>query len=129
MERQTRQLLCLLGDDLTDSILTELGSGEVLETDLRERVSGSRQTIGRRLGELEGWGIVAGSRRATHRTGPPTTGWRIIDDWVQGFGNIAESRVLDLIERRADRQREAVRERVRSGTRPAGGRAARLSPR
>ena len=124
MERQTRQLLSLLGDDLTDSIVGELGSGEVLEIDLRRRVPGSRQTVGRRLNELERWGIVAGTRRATQRTGPPTTGWRITDDWVREFASIVESKVLDLIERQADRQREAMKEQARARTHLVSGESA-----
>ena len=53
MERQTRQLLEVLADELTDSLLGELSGGEVLETELQRRCSSSRQTISRRLAELE----------------------------------------------------------------------------
>src|SRR6266511_3196213 len=102
MEHQTRQLLRILADDLTDDLLEELSSGEVLETDLRRRMPRSRQTIGRRLEELEAWGIVASQERTTPGPGRPTRGWELSGAAVRRFGNTADAFALALMDARAE---------------------------
>ncbi len=109
MERQTRQLLGTLADDLTDDLILELSRGEMLETELQQRMSSSRQTIGRRLAELELWGIVVGEERQTPGRGRPTRAWRLTSAEITGFLGRADELLLRLLEERARRHREAIR--------------------
>jgi DNA-binding HxlR family transcriptional regulator len=75
MEDQTRQLLRLLADDFTDWLIAELRVGGVLITDLQAKAPESRQTLVRRLKELQAWGITVSERRATPgRVGRPPHG-------------------------------------------------------
>jgi predicted ArsR family transcriptional regulator len=108
MERQTRQLLETLSDDLTNRILEELTEGEALETELQRRIPSSRQTIGRRLAELELWGVIAGDDRHTPGRGRPTRAWRLTSPEVAAFLLEADELLLRLLERRAQRHREAL---------------------
>jgi predicted ArsR family transcriptional regulator len=116
MEDQTRQLLRLLADDLTDRLIEELHIGPVVITDLQDRMPESRQTLVRRLEDLQGWGIAVRYRHPTPGRGRPTGEWRLADDWVQQFENAVDAMVLDLMDRRADRQREGMRRRTRRTT-------------
>jgi predicted ArsR family transcriptional regulator len=109
MERQTRQLLGTLADDLTDDLILELLQGETLETDLQQRVSSSRQTISRRLAELELWGVVIGEDRSTPGRGRPTRAWRLASAQVAAFLSAADELLLRLLEERTRRHREAIR--------------------
>ncbi len=111
MERQTRQLLHLLADDLTEGLVACLAKGEVLETDLRREMPESRQTIGRRLAELETWGIAASEERLTPGRGRPTRAWWLADDAITRFGDAADAFLLDLLERRAAGHRAAIARR------------------
>jgi predicted ArsR family transcriptional regulator len=108
MEHQTRQLLRILADDLVDDIVAELSGGELLETDLQRRIAGSRQTIGRRLGELESWGIAVGEDRQTPGRGRPTRAWRLATPAVSAFLDDADEFLLRLLENRVNRHREAI---------------------
>jgi predicted ArsR family transcriptional regulator len=112
MERQTRQLLEVLADDLTDELLVELSRGQKLETELQRRCPSSRQTIGRRLNELELWGVVAGEDRRTPGRGRPTRAWRLAGPGVASFLREADELLLRLLEARAQRHREAIGPRV-----------------
>jgi predicted ArsR family transcriptional regulator len=116
MEDQTRQLLRLLADDLTDRLIEELHIGPVVITDLQDRMPESRQTLVRRLEDLQGWGIAVRHRHTTPGRGRPTAAWRLADDWVQQFENAVDALVLDLMDRRADRQRKGMRRRTRQTT-------------
>jgi predicted ArsR family transcriptional regulator len=113
MEAQTRQLLRLLADDLTDALLTELAEGERLETELQRRTPSSRQTLTRRLEELETWGIIVSRTRSTPGRGRPTREWRLADIEVAHFGGAADRFLLNLMEQRADRHREAIARRTK----------------
>jgi predicted ArsR family transcriptional regulator len=108
MERQTRQLLEVLADELTDRLLGELSSGEVLETELQRRLSSSRQTIGRRLAELELWGVLLGEDRQTPGRGRPTRAWRLASPEVAAFLREADGLLLRLLEEKARRHRSAL---------------------
>lgn len=123
MERQTRQLLLILGDDLTDELIGELSRGERLETDLQQQLAGSRQTIARRLGELELWGIVVGREHRTPGRGRPTRLWRLSNTAVTRFLAQADELLLGMLEERAQRHREAIRPSAEEG------RVAQLQPR
>jgi predicted ArsR family transcriptional regulator len=109
MERQTRQLLEILADDLTDDLIAELARGQMLETELQRRASASRQTISRRLAELELWGVVAGEDCQTPGRGRPTRAWRLMGAEVMAFLNEADELLLRLLEGRARRHRAAIR--------------------
>jgi predicted ArsR family transcriptional regulator len=122
MERQTRQLLGVLADDLTDELLIELSKGERLETELQQRCASSRQTISRRLTELELWGVVASEDRQTPGRGRPTRAWRLASPEVASFLREADEVLLRLLEDRARRHREAIRPKV------AGDRVRQLRP-
>src|SRR5580704_5301417 len=108
MERQTRQLLGILADDLTDGLITALSRRETLQTELQQFMSSSRQTIGRRLEELELWGVVAGEDRRTPGRGRPTRAWRLTSVEVTAFLGEADELLLRLLEARAERHREAI---------------------
>ena len=108
MERQTRQLLEVLADELTDSLLGELSGGEVLETELQRRCSSSRQTISRRLAELELWGVVVAEDRQTPGRGRPTRAWRLASPAVPAFLREADVLLLSLLEEKAQRHRSAL---------------------
>lgn len=122
MERQTRQLLGVLADDLTDELLIELSRGEQLETELQQRCPRSRQTISRRLTELELWGVVAGEDRQTPGRGRPTRVWRLASPDIVPFLREADEVLMRLLEARARRHREAIRPRA------AGNRVRQLRP-
>lgn len=109
MERQTRQLLRLLADDLVDRLIGRLAAGAVLETDLQKDMPGSRQTIARRLDELENWGVAVSEDRPTPGRGRPTRLWSLADADVILLGTRADEFLLGLLERRADRHRAAIR--------------------
>ena len=109
MERQTRQLLEVLADEMTGCLLAELSNGEVLETALQRRLAGSRQTISRRLSELELWGIVVGEDRQTPGRGRPTRAWRQASADVAAFLAAADELLLVLLEKKAQRHRAALR--------------------
>lgn len=109
MERQTRQLLGVLSDGLTDELLTELSSREMLETELQLVVSGSRQSVGRRLRELEIWGVVVSEDRRTPGRGRPTRAWRLASTEVASFLEGADELLLRMLEDRTRRHREAIR--------------------
>jgi predicted ArsR family transcriptional regulator len=109
MEDQTRQLLRLLADELTDRLVSELANGPVLETALQRDIPGSRQTIGRRLKDLEAWGIVLSDERSTPGKGRPTRIWWLADDGILRFVISADEFLLGLMERRANRLRQAIR--------------------
>jgi|SRR5882724_10840613 len=110
MERQTRHLLRLLADDLTDTLLRELSdNGEALETELQKRVPGSRQTIARRLVELESLGVAAGEDHQTPGRGRPTRSWRLASPEVAEFRRQSDELLLRLLEAQARRHREAIR--------------------
>jgi DNA-binding HxlR family transcriptional regulator len=115
MERQTRQLLEFLADDLTDDLIARLSRGETLETELQRLIPSSRQTIGRRLAELELWGIVVGEDRHTPGPGRPTRAWRLASAEVVAFLGAADEMLLRLLEERARRHREAIRPLVDEG--------------
>lgn len=108
MERQTRQLLGILADELSDELLAELSHGEVLETDLQGRIPSSRQTIRRRLAELELWGVVAGEDCQTPGRGRPTRAWRLASAEAEAFLDEADEMLLRLLEERTRRHREAI---------------------
>jgi predicted ArsR family transcriptional regulator len=108
MERQTRQLIRLLADDLTDWLVDRLVMGPALETDLQQGMNASRQTIARRLEELEGWGIAVSEDRQTPGKGRPTRLWSLADDQIAVFGGEADKFFLGLLERRAARHRKAI---------------------
>jgi predicted ArsR family transcriptional regulator len=122
MERQTRQLLGILADDLTDRLVEALAPGEMLETDLQHQLPSSRQTISRRLEELELWGVVSGEDRPTPGRGRPTRAWRLTGTAVLAFRRDAEELLLRLLEERAARHREAIHQP------PRGGEVRRLRP-
>jgi predicted ArsR family transcriptional regulator len=122
MERQTRQLLAVLADDLTDELLVALSSGEMLETELQRAVSVSRQSIARRLKDLELWGAVVGENRRTPGRGRPTRAWRLASPEVAGFLATADELLLRLLESRARRHRDAIR------LVPTDGKVRRLRP-
>ena len=109
MERQTRQLLGILADDLTGGLIAALSAGEALETQLQRRMSASRQTISRRLAELELWGVVASEDRQTPGRGRPTRAWRLASVEVTAFLGDADELLLRLLEERTRRHREAIR--------------------
>jgi predicted ArsR family transcriptional regulator len=109
MERQTRQLLEVLADDLTDALIVKLSRGEALETELQRLIPSSRQTIGRRLVELELWGIVISEDRQTPGRGRPTRAWQLASAEVVAFTADADEMLLRLLEERAHRHREAIR--------------------
>ena len=110
MESQTRQLLRTLADDLTDALLGELiKRREVLETDLQDQVAGSRQSISRRLAELEALGIVVGASHRTSGRGRPTRSWRIASPEITEFRHQADEVLLRLLEGQAERHRKAIR--------------------
>lgn len=113
MERQTRQLLRFLADDLTDCLVDRLAAAPALETELQKDMPGSRQTIARRLEELEGWGIVIGEDRPTPGRGRPTRAWSLADDQIAPFCAGADEFFLGLLERRAERHRNAIRPAAR----------------
>lgn len=110
MEHQTRQLLRALADDLTQGLLEVLAEeGEAAETELQKRLPRSRQTISRRLEELELWGILSSREYPTAGRGRPTRGWRLIAPTILDFMTSADELVLELLEDRAARHRKAVR--------------------
>lgn len=109
MERQTRQLLAILADDLTDELVTELMKGKALETELQQLVAASRQTIARRLSELELWGVVVSENCRTPGRGRPTRAWRLASTEIASFLSRADEAMLRLLEERARRHREAIR--------------------
>jgi predicted ArsR family transcriptional regulator len=110
MERQTRQLLRALADDLTDALLRELTEeGGVLETELQRRVPGSRQTIARRLVELESLGVAVGEDEQTSGRGRPTRHWSLASPEVAEFRREADEFLLRLLEGQSRRHREAIR--------------------
>jgi predicted ArsR family transcriptional regulator len=109
MEPQTRQLLRLLADDLTDRLVDRLAASPALETELQRSMGGSRQTIARRLEELRGWGIVASEDRQTPGKGRPTRSWSLADREAALFCAAADEFLLRLLERRAARHRQAIR--------------------
>ncbi len=110
MERQTRQLLRALADDLTDALLRELAEeGGVLETELQRRVPGSRQTIARRLVELESLGVAIGEDEQTSGRGRPTRNWSLASPEVAEFRREADEFLLRLLEGQSRRHREAIR--------------------
>ncbi len=108
MERQTRQLLRLLADDLADRLVSRLAMGPALETELQKNMPGSRQTIARRLEELEGWGIAVSEDRSTPGKGRPTRLWSLADGGILPFCAEADELFLGLLERRTARHREAI---------------------
>jgi predicted ArsR family transcriptional regulator len=108
MERQTRQLLRTIADGLTDGLLDELARGERLETDLQRALPGSRQSISRRLEELELWGLVVAEVRATPGRGRPTRVWRLASSVVLRFRQDADGLLLQLLEERAASHRRAI---------------------
>jgi predicted ArsR family transcriptional regulator len=110
MERQTRHLLRVLADDLTDALLREITkSGRALETDLQRRVPGSRQTIARRLAELESLGVAIGEDQPTPGRGRPTRSWFLASPEVAKFRREADEFLLRLLEGQALRHGEAIR--------------------
>ncbi len=109
MERQTRQLLGVLADELTDDLIAKLARGEMLETELQRCVPGSRQRIGRRLADLELWGVVVSEQRRTPGRGRPTRAWRLASSDVIAFLADADELLLRLLETRTLRHREAIR--------------------
>ncbi|MGH3430645.1 MAG: hypothetical protein ACRD3Q_17555 [Terriglobales bacterium] len=109
MERQTRQLLRVLTDDLTDRLVARLAIGPALETELQKDLPGSRQTIARRLEELDGWGIAMSEDRTTPGRGRPTRSWSLADSEIASFSVAADEFLLGLLERRAARHRRAIR--------------------
>src|SRR4249919_2019869 len=109
MEPQTRQLLRTLADDLTDALLGELTERRgLLETDLQRRVAGSRQSIARRLADLETLGIVIGEEHRTPGRGRPTRSWRIASPEVTEFRHQADEFLLQLLEGQVERHRTAI---------------------
>ncbi len=100
--------MALLADDLTAELLAQLRKSSVAETDLRRRVGASRQSISRRLADLESWSIVAGARQPTPGRGAPTTMWRLAGPWIFTFEEVADRLVLQLLEEVAAEQRAAV---------------------
>jgi predicted ArsR family transcriptional regulator len=117
MESQTRYLLRVLADDLTDRLVTQLAVSPALETDLRKDMPGSRQTIARRLEELEGWGIALSEDRSTPGKGRPTRLWSLADEEIASFGIAADEFLLGLLERRTARHRKAIGLAVDEGRR------------
>jgi predicted ArsR family transcriptional regulator len=111
MEPQTRQLLSVLADDLTDRLVSRLAAGPALETELQAELPESRQTIGRRLEEMEMQGIAVSDTRPTSGKGRPTRSWALADPEIASFGNAADEFLLGLLERRAERHRQAIRSR------------------
>ncbi|HUB99423.1 MAG TPA: hypothetical protein VMS11_06330 [Solirubrobacterales bacterium] len=118
MERQTRHLLRILADDLTDVLLREItkSGGRALETDLQQRVPGSRQTIARRLAELESLGIAVGEDKQTPGRGRPTRSWSLASPEVAAFSRDADEFLLRLLEGQAHRHEEAIRPSQPEGT-------------
>lgn len=108
MERQTRQLLRILADDLTDDLLGRLAEGAVTETELQAQVAASRQTVARRLQELESHGIAVSEGHRTAGRGRPTRTWRLAGPEVADFRRSADEFVLRLLEGQARRHREAL---------------------
>lgn len=108
MERQTQHLLRLLADDLTDRLISRLTMGSALETELQKEMPGSRQTVARRLEELEAWGIAASEDRPTPGRGRPTRSWSLVDEQTASFCLAADEFFLGLLERRTARHRKAI---------------------
>lgn len=109
MEPQTRQLLGVLADDLTDRLVCRLAIGPALETSLQAELAESRQTIGRRLEEMEARGIAVSEIRQSSGRGRPTRSWSLADPEVARFGELADEFLLGLLEHRAARHRQAIR--------------------
>jgi predicted ArsR family transcriptional regulator len=109
MENQTRQLLEVLADDLTDELLDCLARGESLETELQQCMPCSRQTTARRLEKLELYGLVVARHRRSGGRGRPTRAWTLADSEVLRFLREADELTLRLLEGNARRHREAVR--------------------
>lgn len=108
MEPQTRQLLSALADDLTDRLVSRLAIGSALETDLQAELPGSRQTIGRRLEEMEARDIAVSEIRPPSKRGRPTRSWSLADPEIARFGEIADEFLLGLLERRVARHRQVI---------------------
>jgi predicted ArsR family transcriptional regulator len=117
MEHQTRQLLQCLADELVDRLVARLAVGPALETELQKDISGSRQAIGRRLEELEAWGIATSEEHRTSGRGRPTRRWSLADRAVVSFGASADEFLLGLLERRTARHREAISPSTKYGLR------------
>jgi len=100
--------MALLADDLTAGLIALLRDGQAMETDLRGHLTASRQSISRRLGDLETWGIVAGARHVTPGRGAPTTMWRLTGTRIHEFEESADRLTLELLEGAAAEQRAAL---------------------
>jgi predicted ArsR family transcriptional regulator len=109
MERQTRQLLRILADDLTDDLLARLSEKALTETEIQGKVSGSRQTISRRLLELESLGIAMSEDHRSSGRGRPTRIWRLASPEIVDFRRAADEFLLRLLEGQARRHRDAIR--------------------
>jgi predicted ArsR family transcriptional regulator len=120
MERQTRHLLGALADELNGELLEALAAGTALETELQQVVGASRQTVNRRLGELEALGLVLGKRRPTPGRGRPTRSWSLASSRVLAFLEETEQFQLALLEEQVKRHRAAL------GSDAVGGEVRRL---
>jgi predicted ArsR family transcriptional regulator len=108
METRTRRLIALLADDLTAELIALLRDGQTPETNLRKNLSASRQSVSRRLEDLETWGIVVGRRHVTPGRGAPTTMWRLTGSRISAFEDSADRLTLELLEDAAAEQRAAL---------------------
>lgn len=113
MERQTRQLLSLLAEELIDRILTELTRGPLPERKLRSRLASSRQTLNRHLERLQSWGIVECEERSQGGPGRPARIWQLAAHEVVHFSAEADAFVLQVLEGRTERHRARITSRSR----------------
>lgn len=110
MHSQTRKLLRLISDDLTDAIFGELQQGPRTAKDLVDHIDAGEKTIYRRLDQL-----VEDELLATELS-PPTAGragrrarkYRIAEPGLLRFRNAADAFTLEHL----DRLKSSVEEHV-----------------
>lgn len=122
MHSRTRNLLALLADEDTDSILEQLRDGPLTEVELVGRLSTDKRSAGRRLKRLVELELVSAenSGATPGRSGPRPRRYRVSEpDEVFRFCDTADSFALGLAEAQTDKLRRHVAASRKRHVKPA----------
>jgi predicted ArsR family transcriptional regulator len=106
-----RRLMAALSDPITRSLIDLLRSAPKSEGELAKELQVSRGTVRERLRTLEGFGLAEFGRRPTGGRGRPANDWAAMPQAIaacDAFCAQANALVLELLQRRSDRQAAAV---------------------